>query len=706
MSDIVEPAGSPRLVTLKHGDTFLVADELGDIHGDGDGLFHNDTRILSRFRLSLGERQPTLLRSSVSRDNVIFVAHLTNAPLPPLGGHTVPKDVIHLVRARHIWADRVYETVTLTSYCRGEALIPLAFDFATDFHDIFEVRGESRKARGRILPAAVDDGGVDLRYEGLDGKLRTCAIAFSPLPSQLTSQQAKFILAAPEFESISIHIEIGADRLAAPSRSRFRLAAARARSAMRARCRRGARLRSSDRSFNKWLDRSRADLALLTTELPTGPYPYAGVPWFCAPFGRDAIVTALQTLWIDPSLARGVLGFLASTQAQDASVFRSSAPGKILHETRKGEMTELGELPFGRYYGSADTTPLFVMLAGAYAHRTGDLNCIRELWPSLLAAMTWIEGDGDSNGDGFLDYPNSGKTGLANQGWKDSRDSVFHADGRFPPGPIAMVEVQGYAFAAFREMADMAERLGELDSSARWRTRAENLRQAVEARFWLADMETYAMAIDGEGKPCRIRSSNPGHLLYVGLPPAERGSLVVRQLASRDFNSGWGIRTLASGEQRFNPMSYHNGSVWPHDTALCVAGMARYGNRDNAIRLLGQMSDAAVHFGMRLPELYCGFPREANEPPVSYPVACLPQAWASGAVFMALQAVLGLSIDGWRGAIHIDRPALPASVDRLTIREISIGTARIDLVFARKDERVSVTVEGADRHNVPIVLYP
>ena len=464
-------------------------------------------------------------------------------------------------------------------------------------------------------------------------------------------------------------------------------------------------MRTSGRLFNEWINRSRADLALLTTELPTGPYPYAGIPWFSTPFGRDAIVTALQMLWLDPSLAHGVLTFLAQNQAKETSPFQDAAPGKIMHETRKGEMAALRELPFGKYYGGVDTTPLFVMLAGAYATRTGDLSLIDELWPSLRAAMSWIEGDGDSNKDGFVDYARGAESGLANQGWKDSHDSAFHADGTEARGPIALVEVQGYAYAALRAMADLAERRGEVDDAAAWRARGETLRAAVEDRFWLEDLGYYALALDGGGRPCSVRGSNVGHLLFAGLPTSERAERVIAQLIAPPFNSGWGIRTLASGEVRFNPMSYHNGSIWPHDTALCTAGLARYGERGGVVRLMSGIFEAAVKFEMRLPELFCGFSRTAGEAPVAYPVACLPQAWSSGAVFMMLQACLGLSVDAWRGEIHVDRPRLPIGIDQLTVRRLTVGNAAVDLTFQRIGERVVAFPEGRDPSPVPVFLH-
>jgi glycogen debranching enzyme len=679
-----EPRMPFRLFALKQGDTYVVADAFGDILGVGDGLFRNDTRILSRFRLTLGGATPSLLGAAVGEDNVFFTSNLANRPLLPLGGQSTPEGVIHLQRKRFLWDDKLYERLHLFNYGDHDAEVPLEIEFGSDFYDIFEVRGMTRKHRGRSLPPALADRGVVLGYEGLDKVVRHAVIAFSAPPKRLTAGRAEFALLVPKRGGAQLFLELGAQVDEQPSRDRFRAAAARARFNMRSRRRRGAGLISSGRLFNDWIRKSRADLALLTTELETGPYPYAGIPWFSTQFGRDAIITALETLWLDPTLARGVLRFLARTQAHETSQFRASAPGKIMHETRRGEMTALGEVPFGQYYGGVDTTPLFVMLACAYAQRTGDMRLIDELWLALTAAVAWIEGPGDSDGDGFVDYSNASPTGLSNQAWKDSSDSIFHADGRFPAGPIAVVEVQGYAYAALKGMAELAARRGDDALAKGWQRGAQALRARVEERFWMEDERFYGLAIDGDGSLCRVRGSNAGHLLYAGLVRDDRAACVTETLLSAAFNSGWGVRTLAFTEARFNPMSYHNGSVWPHDTAVCAAGMARYGEREGVVRLLGELFEAAVRFDMRLPELYCGFTRFAGEPPIAYPVACLPQAWSAGAIFMALQAALGISIDGWRSELKIDRPHLPIGIDQLTISCLSVGETLVDVSFRRE----------------------
>lgn len=699
----MDPAAAATLFSsyvLKDGDTFLIANGQGDVVGESDGQFHNDTRVLSRFRMTLGDSVPALLSSMVSRDNVFFVAHLTNRTLPPLGGDETPHGLVHIKRTRFLCADRMFERIALTNYGREEVRLRLVFEVDADFRDMFEVRGSHRAARGQSLPPHPRDDGLTFGYVGLDGAACRSSISFSRPPQRMDDGRLCLDFALESRGRQELYLEVGADDHPPPAtRGRYRAAASVARTRMRRRQRRLARVRCEAPLFNGWMERSRADLALLTSELDTGPYPYAGIPWFSTPFGRDAVITALQTLWLDPQLARGVLAFLAKNQAKEESSFMDSSPGKIMHETRKGEMARLRELPFGLYYGGVDTTPLFLVLAAAYAKRTGDVEFIRRIWPELTAAVAWIERVCDNNPLGLLDYARAEATGLANQGWKDSFDSVFHADGRSPEGPIALVEVQGYAFAAMRGMSRLAMAMGDDESSRRWQERATRIAEAVERHFWM-EPGFYGIAVDGERELCAVRASNPGHLLYMGLPTHPRAKAVGAQLISPDFFSGWGIRTLAVGEARYNPMSYHNGSVWPHDSALCAAGLARYGMRDTAVRLLRSAFEAAVHFDMRLPELFCGFPRVPGGAPVAYPVACLPQAWAAGSAFMSVQACLGIRIDGPAAEIVLDHPRLPIGVEELSIRNIPLGERRAHLVLKRLGERVAVFVEGPDAAGV------
>ena len=673
--------GLEQMMALKDADTFVVADIWGDMKGGADGLFDHDTRLLSRFVMTAGLARPSRLSSGISQDNVFFTAHTTNRPLPPMGGRSAPAGVLHIERRRFVRDQRMFERVRMVNHGIEDVLLPLAFDFAADFADIFQVRGTPRPKRGTQEPPATDGRRVMFRYTGVDGVRRSSCLAFSEPPARLTASRAEFMFSLPKGRRMDLYVECGPDGCEAPDPLRFRLHALQARVAMRTRRRRGASIRGPrSPRFNDWLDQSRADVALLTTDLPTGPYPYAGVPWFSTPFGRDGIITAWQMLWLDPSLARGVLTYLAMRQATEFSAFQDSAPGKIMHETRSGEMSRLGEVPFGLYYGGVDTTCLFVALAGAYLKRTGDVAAIRALWPNLLAAVGWMAESGDVNGDGLISYQRAAETGLSNQGWKDSEDSIFHRDGRFPKGPIALLEVQGYAYAAWQAMADMARVTGD-ERQAEWAGRAGAVQALVEERFWMEEEQFYAIALDGNGEQCRSIGSNAGHLLFTGLPSRERAKVVTKRMLGAEFRSGWGLRTLATGQARFNPMSYHNGSVWPHDTAMAAAGMAHYGERRAVALLMEEIFAAATHFHLRLPELFCGFERIPGEPPIAYPVACLPQAWAAGSVFLMLQAALGVRIDAIEGSVEVDKPLLPSGIDRLHITNLRVGEGVVDLAF-------------------------
>ena len=389
-----------------------------------------------------------------------------------------------------------------------------------------------------------------------------------------------------------------------------------------------------------------ADLNMLMTDTPQGRYPYAGIPWYSTTFGRDGLITALQMLWIDPRVARGVLKRLAFYQAKTVDPLADAEPGKILHEMRGGEMAALREVPFAHYYGSVDATPLFVLLAGLYVERTGDEETLAELWPAIEAALRWIDGAGDPDRDGFVEYQRASEQGLANQGWKDSYDAIFHADGRLAEGYIALAEVQGYVFAGKQLAARCAVRLGKDDRARQLEAEAKRLAERFEEAFWCEELGTYALALDGDKQPCRVRTSNAGQLLFSGMVREDRARLVAADLMRPHFFTGWGIRTVARGEARYNPMSYHDGSIWPHDNALIALGLARYGLKHSVEQLFKGLFDAATYMDLRrLPELFCGFRREKGRGPTLYPVACAPQAWASATPFTLLEAALGLEFD-------------------------------------------------------------
>ncbi len=688
------PATRPRRA-LKHGDTFVVVDSHGDIgasSGGTDGLFHCDTRFLSYLELRLNNVQPLLLGSNVRDDNTLLAVDLTNPDLY-VGEHlALQKDLVHVARTIFLWRDTAYQRLAVRNHGQETVEIALSLRFGSDFADLFEVRGERRARRGVTSRAVITRSGqVLLSYKGLDDVWRRTTLTFDPKPAELTETSATYRLALKPHESMPIFLLVSCREAVADRPMPFMRGLLAAHRELRRATREMASVETSNDLFNEVLCRSAADLGMLMTDTPQGRYPYAGIPWYSTTFGRDGLITAIQMLWCDPLMARGVLRRLAAFQAKDSDPAMDAEPGKILHEMRAGEMAALGEVPFGLYYGSVDSTPLFVLLAGLYFERTGDEVLLKELWPAMKAALAWIDGPGDPDRDGFVEYHRRTEQGLANQGWKDSHDAVFHADGSLAQGPIALAEVQGYVFAAKRSAARCALRLGEAVLAHELDREASRLAERFEDAFWCPEIESYALALDGAKKPCAVRTSNAGQTLFTGIARADRAKLVTRGLLSPRFFSGWGIRTVARGEARYNPMSYHNGSIWPHDNALIALGFARYG-RSRAVAAVSKgLFDAASYMEMRrLPELFCGFQRERRRGPTLYPVACAPQAWASATPFSLIQASLGLEFAPDRDEIRLRNPSLPSFLDEVTIRNLVLGDSVSDLKVCRHGDEVSV----------------
>ena len=698
-----------RTRVLKHNDTFAVFDRFGDVEGSGAGelgiygLYDRDTRYLSRFRLRIAGGRPLLLSSVVKDDNAFLSVDLMNPDLALENGAIVQRGTVHILRAMCLWDGACHERLTIHNYGADPVDLLLQLEFGADFADIFEVRGLARAQRGRRLPAHVTRSAAALSYAGLDGRLRRMRLSIDPPPTRLEEARAQLELRLEPRSEVTYRVAIACEStptdakpaaiLAARPAIWYEEAALKASDALAQAREAEPAIMTSNEQFNDWLNRSLADLHMMRTQTASGPYPYAGVPWFSTAFGRDGIVTALQCLWAAPDVARGVLKYLADTQAIEDSPEQDAQPGKILHEIRGGEMAGTGEVPFARYYGSVDSTPLFVALAGAYFERTGDLALIREIWPQLERALGWIERYGDADGDGFVEYARRSARGLVQQGWKDSQDSVFHRDGTLADGPIALCEVQAYVFAAWRAAARLAGRLGDAVRAKAFASRAESLRIRFEESFWSEELGSYALALDGSKRRCEVRASNAGQCLFTGIASRERASRVATGLLDADSFSGWGVRTLAATEARYNPMSYHNGSVWPHDNSLIAAGFARYGLKSEALRLMTGLFDASLFFDLhRLPELFCGFARRAGESPTQYPVSCSPQAWASGSALLLLQSCLNLRVLGTEGRVVFMKPVLPEYLQAVSIRGLRVRDAVLDLVILRHGNDTAIDV--------------
>ena len=519
-------ASRPRR-TLKHNETFAVFDSHGDIGataGGPDGLFDRDTRYLSNLELLLNGGQPLLLGSAIRDDNLSYHIDLTNADVYENDRIVLLKDTVHIARTIYLSDGSLRERIALSNHGAQEVHLTLSLAFASDFADIFEVRGIRRKRRGQAWSRMLRAGSVVLSYRGLDGALRETALSFEPAPTVQMESTATYSLQLAPGAKRTIFVTVSSRGLLPESTQSFFKGLASLHRERRSATRAMAAVETSNSVLNEILCRSMADLRMLMTATPDGPYPYAGIPWYSTSFGRDGILTALQMLWMDPGIAAGVLKRLAHYQADAEDARSDASPGKILHEMRGGEMAALGEIPFGLYYGSVDATPLFVMLAGLYAQRTGDYAFIRALWPAIERALTWIDEGGDLDGDGFIEYARAAETGLANQGWKDSHDAVFHADGRLAEGPIALVEVQGYVYSAKRLAAACARKLGLPERADALERQAQELQVRFEDAFWCEEIGTYALALDGAKRPCKVRTSNAGHVLASGIADRDRAA--------------------------------------------------------------------------------------------------------------------------------------------------------------------------------------
>ncbi|HYD49822.1 MAG TPA: amylo-alpha-1,6-glucosidase, partial [Terriglobales bacterium] len=653
--------------------------------------------------LRLNGAFPVLLSTNTSDDGSELITYLSNGDEGNDGEVVLERGTVSLQRRKTLLHETLHEQLHIHNFGMVPLAIELTWLYAADFADIFELRGIERRERGTVLDTDIADDRVRLCYRGLDAVIRTTEIVLDSrwsIRAERASLELQLEPGGDQLLELRVHCRTGRARLPLAG---FDPALAAVREERRSWVEAFPTISSNNEGFNEWVNRAVHDLALLRSTGPGGSYVYAGIPWFATVFGRDGLITAMQTLAFSPELAAGALRTLAALQGKEVDAERDEEPGKILHELRHGEMAALGEVPFGRYYGSVDSTPLFLMLLAEYVDRTADLELALELWPAATAAMGWIDASCDA--EGYISYSRATARGLVNQGWKDSHDAVHHADGRLADPPIALAEVQGYIFAARRGLANVARRLGHHGEAREWESKAEHLKHNFHRDFWVDEEATFALALDRERKPCRVVSSNPGHCLYTNLIEPERAGQLIERLMADDMFCGFGIRTLSSQARRYNPMSYHNGSVWPHDNSMIAAGFANYGAGERAGRVITGLFDAALSLdNRRLPELFCGFPRRHQHQPAPYPVACKPQAWAAGSVFQLLQAVLRLNVQGWERRIVFRDVALPAWLNRLDIRNLRVGGACVEVSILRTRRGAAVEVNDKQGEVEVVVL--
>jgi glycogen debranching enzyme len=685
---------------IKHDRSFLLTDMRGDV-ADGNtaalGLYHKDTRFLSRFELTMNDSHPLLLHSSTERNysQLVEMVFPFQAVDPQGFEH---RENVTLSRYR-LLGDAVLERVKVANFGRHARTIKLTLRFDADFLDLFEVRGMKREQRGQLQEPRVTKNQVTLSYRGLDGAIRSTTLRFSPQPEELTADLATFsfeLESKAEAElSIEVAPQVGTEAPARRSLQDARTQLEREYTRWRKQC---TRFKTSNIQLQRFLDRSTLDLRMMLSEGDDGvPWIDAGVPWFSALFGRDSLLTAYECMGVNPDLAWQVLRGLAARQGTKEDEFREEEPGKILHEVRVGEMAANGEIPHTPYFGSIDATPLWLIVLSYAFQWTGDLDAVRELWPNALAALEWIDKYGDQDGDGYLEYEKRSPRGLDNQGWKDSHDAVVFPDRTKAKGPIALVEVQGYVFDAKRRAGWLARALGDEELANRLEREADELKERFNRDFWLEKEGYYGLALDGAKELVPTITSNPGHCLWSGIVDEDKAARVARKLMSAGLSSGWGIRTLAARQDAYDPIGYHTGSIWPHDNALIAHGLKMYGQDREAMQVIDQLSMAGAFFPLaRYPELFCGFSPDEVPLPVEYPVACRPQAWAAGAPFMMIRSYGGLVADAPSGVLYISRPSLPSWLGDAEIQGMRVGKARVDLALTQRNGVTAIQVPRKD----------
>jgi len=701
-------SGIADAIVTKSENVFFLTDPSGCVPvapGHGLGLYYHDCRYLRGYEVLLGSEQPTVLAATTDDIGRTAVLELANPDLRLGRGRLVPRESIGIRWTRTIQGDTpgLDDALEIRNLGLEPITLPVALMFDARFEDIFAVRGLFLQSLGTRHAPRWSGRSLTLSYDGRDHCRRTLTIAFSRAPQSHSGQTARFAIQLAPRRAVTLGVTMRIDeRAAGPvavgGRVSSRTHSTHQAAPLRALARGPRTTITSDYPLlDAVLERSFADLRVLRSSIAGDEYYAAGVPWFATLFGRDAAITAIQMLAYAPRIAEQTARLLALYQAHETDQWRDEQPGKILHSIRVGEMARLGLIPHTPYYGTVDATPLFLILIARHAQWTGDLSLFKELRENIELALTWMSDGADSNGDGYIDYVSTSEHGLINQGWKDSGDAIVTASGKLASPPIALAEVQGYAFLARILIADLYERVGDTTRATTLRAESDALRARFERDFWLPSLDCYALALERDDRPLAVVTSNAGQVLWSHIARPARARRVAKRMMAPDMFSGWGIRTLSTGERRFNPVGYHLGTVWPHDNALIATGFRHYGLDAAARRVFAGLLRTAAFFGSyRLPEVFAGFSTTEFQSPVRYPVACHPQAWAAGCVPYLLGALLGLEPDGFTGHLRVVRPTLPDGVNRLDVRNLPVGKSRISIRFTRvKKHRVDVDLLSA-----------
>lgn len=725
---------------LKEGEFVLVSDEQGNMPEGRRrlGLYWRDTRYLSILEMTVDGQKPRLL-SSCGEQNYACDILLANPTIDLPNGMTARARTISIRRSRFL-KEGLHERI---SFCNHNAFpIPLRLTLilGSDFYDIFEVRGSERERRGTLSPPMFAESRATLSYLGLDNVERRTEISFEMAPSKVELEEIAYQLVGRRTSTILpesidtvtrtmtrppcarlmwdltlepgiplsmiLHI-VTSEARSTPSVLRFDTALAELHKSYDDWSDQCAVPETDHEGFNRVLQRSSPDLRLLMEPTLQGSVPVAGIPWFGCIMGRDSLITSLQTLMLNPQIAINTLRFLAKHQGQKVNPWHDEEPGKIIHEIRRGELANLDEIPFAAHYGSVDPTPLFLMVFAETMKWLDDAQLFEELLPAAKFALEWMENYGDMDGDGYLEYVSRSRGGLWDQDWTDVLSSVTYPDGTPVEPPVALLEAQGYAYKAMSDMAKLLRRKGDAATAAKLEERASSLRANFNRDFWLEDEQFFARALDANKKPVATVTSKPGHCLLCGIVDEEKAEHVVKRLVARDMASGWGIRTVSSKAQQFNPMSYQSGSIWPYENSLIIAGMRRYGYHEEAEEITWQLYQASLFFPhSRLPELFCGFDRDRDSfsVPAEYPASCSPQAWSAGSAILIFQSMLGLEVDASSKRVSLS-PRLPSWLENASVRKLRIEKGTMDLYFERRGERTSFQVLRNDS-GAEILLIP